>query len=279
VLLVLALAALAGVALALRRWIRSRAPLRLVRRLRRSAPRYPVVLAHGLFGFDELRLGAARHEYFRGVAARLEADGWEVHRPRVAKAGSIEARAAELAAYVRALPDARVNVLAHSMGGLDARWAITRLGLADRVASLVTLGTPHLGTPVADLGHGLGERSGLAAALQRAGLGLDALADLTTARMARFNAEVADAPGVTYGSVVAVARRKRDVSPLLLPTYVWLASAAGGSDGVVPAASQRWGELLAEVDADHWGLIGWSGGFDAAGLYASLLERLRARGL
>ena len=53
-------AALAAAAL----WLalrRRRFPVRPAH-LRRATPRYPVVLAHGLMGFDEIRLGRARHE-------------------------------------------------------------------------------------------------------------------------------------------------------------------------------------------------------------------------
>jgi triacylglycerol lipase len=273
------LVAAAAVFLAWRVWARRRLPRRIARRLRRApAPRYPVVLAHGLFGFDEIRVGFARHDYFRGVPARLESDGWTVHRARVARTGSIAARAEELAAFIREVPERRVNVVAHSMGGLDARWALARLGLADRIASLTTVGTPHHGTPVADLGEGIAQRPALRAAIEGMGLHLDALRDLTTERMAGFNRTVPDVLGVAYGSVVAVARRKRDVNPLLLPTYLWLSERAGESDGMVPTASQRWGEVLAEIEADHWAQIGWSRRFDAAGFYAGLLRELRGRG-
>jgi len=255
-------------------WTRAR---RALRRLRRAPlPRYPVVLAHGFFGFDEIRIGGASHGYFRGVRERLERDGWTVHSASVAKTASIAARAAELAEFVRAVPGRRVNVVAHSMGGLDARYAISELGLGGRVASLTTVGTPHLGTPLADAGA----RAPLLAALARVGMEVDAIHDLTTERMAEFNRAVPDAPGVAYGSVVGAARRKRDVNPLLLPTFVWLAERDGPSDGVVPARSQRWGEVLREIEADHWAQIGWAGSrrFDAAEFYAELLRELRGRG-
>ncbi|HSN90772.1 MAG TPA: alpha/beta fold hydrolase [Anaeromyxobacteraceae bacterium] len=278
----IALAALGVAALLLlawRLWRRRRLPRRIARRMRRApAPRYPVVLAHGLFGFDQIRVGFSRQDYFRGVPARLQGEGWVVHRARVASAASVATRADELAAFIRDLPGPRVNVVAHSMGGLDARYALARLGLADRVASLTTVGTPHLGTPVADLGEELADRARLRGALERMGLRMDALRDLTTERMAWFNREVPDVRGVAYGSVVAVVRRKRDVNPLLLPTYLWLAERGGENDGMVPAASQRWGEVLAEIEADHWAQIGWSRRFDAAGFYADLLRELRGRG-
>ena len=43
-----------------------------------------------------------------------------------------------------------VNLIAHSMGGLDARYLISRLGMADQVRSLTTISTPHRGSFMAD---------------------------------------------------------------------------------------------------------------------------------
>src|SRR5262249_53560901 len=121
-------------------------------RKRRAWPRLPIVLAHGLMGFDEIVLIGKRHHYFRGIPDELtQGMGVAVYRPRVAGSASIAARAEALCAHVRALPEGRVNLIAHSMGGLDARYAITHLGLADRVASLTTMGTPHHGTPLAGI--------------------------------------------------------------------------------------------------------------------------------
>jgi triacylglycerol lipase len=253
---------------------RRRLARRVAKKLRRGAPRYPMVLAHGLLGFDEIRIGAARHDYFRGVPSRLEADGAVVHRPRVAKTAAVAARAEELAAFIREIPARRVNVVAHSMGGLDARYAVARLGLGRKVASVTTVGTPHLGTPIADVGAS----SLLVAALARIGLDLEAFQDLTTARMQEFNRAVPDVRGVAYASVIGSPPTRSEVNPLLLPTYLWLADREGESDGVVPAHSQRWGEVVRTIPADHWAQIGWSRSFDAAEFYAELARELRARG-
>jgi triacylglycerol lipase len=247
--------------------------------LRRAAPRYPVVLAHGLLGFDEIRVGRSRHDYFRGVSGRLERDGCVVHRCRVARTASIADRAAELAAFVRALPAARVNLVAHSMGGLDARYALARLGLARNVASLTTIGSPHHGTPLADLGSGLARSAGVVTALARIGLNVDALHDLTTNRMTDFNAAVRDVRGVLYASVVGAPRARRGVTPVLVPTWLWLGGEGLANDGMVPAASQRWGDVVFEIEADHFAQIGWSRRFDAADFYADLLRELRGRGM
>jgi len=270
---------LATAAVALWLWLRRRAPRRLRRRRRAPArPRLPVVLVHGLFGFDEIGLGKGRHAYFRGVREALEKDGIRVRVARVAAAGSIGARAEELARCVRADGARRVNLVAHSMGGLDARYAIARLGLGRSVAALVTVGTPHHGSPLADLSTDLAARLGIARALAVGGASLEAFRDLTTASMARFNEEVADDRGVACASVVGLVRHKRRTNPLLVPSYLWMKSRWGDNDGVVPASSQRWGEVLSEVEADHWAQIGWSKHFDAAAFYRDLLRELRSMG-
>jgi triacylglycerol lipase len=237
-----------------------------------------VVLVHGLLGFDEIELGRARHAYFKGVREALARDGHSVRTARVPLTGSIAARAEALARFVEGVEGHRVNLVAHSMGGLDARYAIARLGLERRVASLITVGTPHRGSPLADLPGGLGDRLGLIRLLASAGVSVEAFRDLTPTSMARFNDEIVDAASVAYGSVIGVVRKKRQTNPLLLPSHLWLRRTSGANDGVVPASSQRWGEVLAEIEADHWAQIGWSRHFDGAAFYQGLLRELRAMG-
>src|SRR5687768_1711423 len=96
-------------------WLRRRTRARV-----RRAPRlrHPIVLAHGILGFDELKLAGRRQEYFRGIPDQLRKVGAEVHVLKVPALGSVEERAQALAEAVRALPADRVNILAHSMGGL-----------------------------------------------------------------------------------------------------------------------------------------------------------------
>lgn len=243
------------------------------RRLRRALParraprlRHPVVLAHGILGFDEIEVAGRRHRYFRNIAEGLGSLGAEFHHPRVPATGAVADRAGVLADLVRSLPCERVNVIAHSMGGLDARYAISRLGLEGRVASLVTVGTPHLGTPLADLAL-----KGIPASVVRA------LSDLTVASLERFNREVPDVEGVAYCSV-AGHTDLLDTNPLLWPSHAYLSQKSGRNDGLVPASSQRWGTLLREIEADHWAQIGWSSKFDAVGLYADLIRELVALG-
>lgn len=267
-----ALVLLVGVAVLFITWLWRRTRLRRIRRQPRL--RYPIVLAHGAFGFDQIRVAGRRHVYFRGVPERLRVMGIEVYRPRVPPIGSVVARAERLSSAVRALSAKKVNLIAHSMGGLDARYAICRLGLADRVASLTTIGTPHLGTPLADLGISVLRRFRL---LFSALVDVDVFADLTSESLLSFNREIGDAPQVAYASVVARGERVA-MNPLLWPSHIYLSECAGANDGIVPAASQRWGEVLREIVADHWAQVGWSSSFDAPALYEELAYELRARG-
>ncbi len=244
-----------------------------------TAVRHPVVLAHGLFGFDVLERQGERREYFRGISDRLALQGGTVHRCKVAPVASIATRAAMLADFVQRLPHPKVNVIAHSMGGLDARYAIAKLGLHSRVASLTTIGTPHFGTPLADVGVVVGKGLRVHRLLERLGLEPDAFDDLTTRGAASFNDAVEDVPGVFYASVVGALARAHRASPLLLPTWALLRSSAGPNDGIVPASSQRWGHVLAEIDADHFAQVDGSRSFDAPAFYEALVAELRSRGL
>ena len=245
--------------------------------IERGSP-LPVVLVHGLFGFDRIGIPGARFDYFRGIAKHLDSLGCHAHAVRLPVAASVPERARELVAAIEALPHERIDLIAHSLGGLDARYALTHLGLARRVRSLVTVGTPHRGTPIADLA--LARPLDWARRLVRVlGVPLEALEWLGTDALAEFNAQVLDVPGVRYACVVGGMHRDDSFVPLALaPAHAYLRRVAGPNDGLVPIASQYWGETLAEIEADHFAQIGWRVAmrqtFDAPGLYAFVIARL-----
>ena len=260
---VLALLALALLVLAI-------AVVAQVRRSRRLPPigdriGLPIVLVHGFFGFDRM----VGFEYFRGITTHLEELGYAVHVVRLPRLHGVPARAAALVAAIAKLELARVDVIAHSMGGLDARYAIAKLKLP--VRTLVTIGTPHRGTPLADLfvSGGLSVPRRVARAI---GFGIDALDWLSTAGAERFNADVRDVAGVRYACVIGKIPDGR--VPLALKfSHGYIRRAAGVNDGLVPVRSQHWGEVFAEIDADHFAQIGWRNHFDALALYRSIVAR------
>jgi len=109
---------------------------------------YPIVLAHGFNGSTTNKWA------FYKVADALRRDGHLVFEAEVQPYNSPLVRAGALRRTVdEALKSSpRVNLIAHSMGGLDARVLISELGYGDRVASLTTISTPHRGTAIADVG-------------------------------------------------------------------------------------------------------------------------------
>ena len=101
-----------------------------------------LVLAHGAVWFGALGIERLKQDYWTGADMYLRKMGVRLIAPEVKPLGSIETRAHELKeAIERAYPRGKVNIVAHSMGGLDARYMITKLGMGRRVASLTTLST------------------------------------------------------------------------------------------------------------------------------------------
>ena len=110
--------------------------------------RYPIVLVHGLAMKDTFFMKS-----FGRIDRILRIQGYTVYKSGVDAVGSVESNAGQLKAEVeeilRETGADKVNIIAHSKGGLDAKWMINHLGMAEKAASLTTLCTPHQGSPVA----------------------------------------------------------------------------------------------------------------------------------
>ncbi|KAJ1655569.1 hypothetical protein IWQ61_004697 [Dispira simplex] len=119
------------------------------------APRLPVVLCHGLFGFDTIGPSswpALRIHYWRGIKEAMSEVGANVFVGRVPSSGSIVQRAEQLHVQLKQLFTGQsVNLVGHSMGGLDGRYLISHIKPSEyKVQSLSTICTPHRGSPFMD---------------------------------------------------------------------------------------------------------------------------------
>jgi triacylglycerol lipase len=110
--------------------------------------KYPIVLVHGLLGFDAL----GPIQYFYGVPSELRRSGAVVYTASVSQSNSTEVRGEQLLKELQGLSakygHKKFNLVGHSHGGNTSRYvASVSPGL---VASVTTMGTPHLGSKVAD---------------------------------------------------------------------------------------------------------------------------------
>jgi len=112
--------------------------------------RYPILLVHGMALKDTFFMKS-----WGKIDRILREKGCTVYKSRVDGFGTVENNAAQLkeevCAILKETGAGKVNLIAHSKGGLDAKYMIKELGMADKTASLTTLCTPHRGTPIASL--------------------------------------------------------------------------------------------------------------------------------
>lgn len=229
-------------------------------------PQRKIVLAHGVLGFGSLTELPSFVNYFNGVAAHLERQGHIVIAPQVNPIGPVAQRGDQLAAVIvrRFASSEEVHVIAHSMGGLDARHAITHVdGVAERVKTLVTIGTPHRGSPVADaIASGTGPifthlPTFIVEQLRR---NAGALHDLTTPVGTHFDNTTPDVDGVRYIEVAGNALKGGHELFLFQLAALIGDLKQGINDGVVTRTSAlRDGhEHLDDWPVDHAGEVGWS---------------------
>ncbi len=109
---------------------------------------HPFILVHGIIVKEFLFFKA-----FGGIGKRLKKAGYAVFTADTDGFGTIENNAAQLKAYTeRVLAETgaeKVHLIAHSKGGLDAKYALSALGMREKAASLTTLCTPHRGSGIA----------------------------------------------------------------------------------------------------------------------------------
>ncbi|KAG8959666.1 hypothetical protein FRC00_001359 [Tulasnella sp. 408] len=227
-----------------------------------SAPKNPIVLVHGLFGFDTL-YGIVN--YWNEIPETLQAAGAEVYVATVSPTSSVQVRAEELLVQIsRKYPGRNVHLIGHSMGGLDCRHLVTHLlpRASFRVLSVSTIATPHRGSPTADVvaGSHITEIPGFRPFLNLFQVGrgdLEAFKSLSTSNMKDFNARTPDVPGVRYLSYGC------QFVPGICDLVCWGASfnllnlKEGENDGVVSVASAKWGEYQGTITGvNHTEVVG-----------------------
>jgi triacylglycerol lipase len=219
--------------------------------------------------------------YFPGIPEALQAAGNRVVLARLSPTAGIAERAQQLKDQIElACGNEPVHLIGHSMGGLDARYMVSRLGMGHRVLTLTTIGTPHRGTSFADWGL---KRLGkiVLPVLQFLGLPHQAFFDLTVANCQKLNAEAPDEPRVRYFSVAGRFEPGWSTPEWHLPASV-ISRLEGANDGVVSVQSATWGESCEVWEGDHLALVNWNHPLgkpqDRVPHYCQLVARLADEG-
>ncbi|MES3630679.1 MAG: hypothetical protein PPP56_11000 [Longimonas sp.] len=259
--------------------------------------RLPVVMMHGFGIGGSLRRGGHLHEQ----AMYLRMRGVRAYAPNVSPYNTVRARCQTWQAHIEHILEEThsdaVTVIAHSMGGLDARFLIAQMGMHEHIKALVTVSTPHRGSTLANLVLKQPDavRSWLADITDWMGThiiedgsanSLQTVRELTPSFMKHsFNPNVPDHPDVAYWSYAGQAGRDTPVplTPLLRYFNTHLYEREGINDGFVSVESARWGTFKGTVDADHVRQVGMDAGFgganfDANAFYAQIAMQLRSAG-
>ena len=111
--------------------------------------KYPILLVHGVFFRD-----SNFFNYWGRIPETLISNGAKIYYGGQQSAASVEESARELTEKIRTIVNdtgcGKVNIIAHSKGGLDSRYAISCLGADKYTASLTTVNTPHKGCQFAE---------------------------------------------------------------------------------------------------------------------------------
>lgn len=263
------------------------------------ATKYPLLLVHGVFFRD-----TKYFNYWGRIPKELEQNGAKIYYGNHSSAASVADSAAELSARIKEILKEtgaeKINIIAHSKGGLDCRYALSELDMAPYIASLTTINTPHKGCLFADyLLTKIPEKTKSQVAslynktLKKLGEEspdfLLAVNNLTDSYCQELNTKLHTPSDVYCQSVGSVMPKAAGGTFPLNFSYHLVKYFDGPNDGLVSANSFEWGEnytLLEPVHnrgISHGDMIDLNreniDGFDVREFYVKLVSDLKNRGL
>ena len=261
--------------------------------------KYPILLVHGVFFRDFEHVN-----YWGRIPEEIIKNGGKIYYGNHQSAASVKDSGEELAARIRGVVAEsgcpKVNIIAHSKGGLDCRYAIAKCGIADMVASLTTVNTPHRGCLFAEyLLTKLPEKmqqtvaAGYNAAAAKLGDRnpdfMAAVSDLRADACVKFDEELTVPDSIYTQSVGSLLKHAAGGKFPLNFTYNMVKYFDGPNDGLASEYAFKFGEDYTLLTPN--GLRGISHGdmidlnrenikgFDVREFYVELVSGLRERGL
>jgi len=212
--------------------------------------RYPVILVHGIIAHDR----KSRIPFWGRIPQALTGLGIKVFRGNTDAWGSYESNAFQLKNTIEKTlletKTERVNIIAHSKGGIDSRYLVWNHNFGDKIASLTTICTPHHGSEIADriyngkITHKKFTRKALSVFGTLYGDSNPDLytlvAQMTTAKMKEFNETITMDTRVFYQSLYTVIDSASD-DVMFFTTHNYIKKISGENDGLVSESSAKWG--------------------------------------
>ena len=221
--------------------------------------KYPVLMVHGMGFRDHKHLN-----YWGRIPARLEAAGCQIFYGNQDSSGTAESNAEMLAVRVKEILSEtgapKLNVIAHSKGGLDIRCAIAKYGLGEKIASVTTISTPHHGSVTVDKLLKLPDFL-VRLVAKCTDVAFRILGDkkpdtykvfklFTTDEARRFNEKYPDADGTYYQSYAFVMSSPfSDIFMWFPSLVVWMVE--GANDGLLTPASVKWGNFRGIIRSNN----------------------------
>ena len=258
--------------------------------------KYPLVMLHGV-GFRDLKY----LNYWGRIPKELVKNGAKVYYGNQEAWGTIEDNAADVKQKILEVKEQtgadKVNIIAHSKGGLDARYMISMLDMDDYVASLTTMSTPHRGSFILDFAYklpaGLIKFIGKIMNKYFGTIGDKnpnfeiASQQFLTKNADKFNEEVKDSGKVYYQSYASVMSHAWSDYILFVPFIIGRCFRQE-NDGLVAPSSAEWGEFKGVIKTksprgiSHGDMIDLRRndykGFDVRAFYVDLVAELKNKG-
>ena len=254
---------------------------------------FPVVLVHGIVAHDKKN----KANFWGRIPEILTRKGVQVFFGNTNAWGDYESNAKILKETIdKILSDTKkekVNIIAHSKGGLDSRYLIWKYNFGDKIASLTTICTPHHGSEIADLIHKqtMNHTKTSLKALELYGKltrnispGLHYVNfQLTTINMKEFNEKVIMDTRVYYQSFYTTIKNRFD-DILFSHTYRYIKKIIGTNDGLVSVYSTWWGDNIAKIESgiSHREILDIKkrriSGKNIPGIYINIVKNLSEKG-
>jgi len=265
--------------------------------------KYPILFVHGM-GFRDRKI----INYWGRIPKIFIDDGNKVFYGGQDSNGTVEDNAQILKERIEKIieetGEERLNIIAHSKGGMDIRYAICQLEADKFAASLTTVNTPHNGSKTIDKILGLPQLpiklGSRCTDLWMKLLGdknphtYDTLKEFSTVYAHQFNIENPDKPDIYYQSYACVMNKSRGDIFMMIP-HIVVNALEGENDGFLTPEGVKHGEFKGiirsnsnrgishcdEVDMRRHRLTKKTGEgiSDILEMYREILQTLKDRGL